>query len=44
MTTNLTPEEIQAVNAKADELIEAAVSLESSQNNVQVQQDQGISK
>ena len=37
MTTNLTPEEIQAVNAKADELIEAAVSLESSQNNVQVQ-------
>ena len=44
MTTNLTPEEIQAVNAKADELIEAAVALESSQNNVQVQQDQGISK
>lgn len=44
MTTNLTPEEIQAVNAKADELIEAAVSLESSRNNVQVQQDQGISK
>ena len=44
MTTNLTPEEIQAVNAKADELIDAAVSLESSQNNVQVQQDQGISK